>query len=128
MLLFRAMWTAGLILYILLIGVPPFWAEMKQGMFDAVLNGYIDFDSDLWPIISNSGNDLIRKMRNSRPSERLTTHQVLSESLSEEEIAGLRGYGSTMKDIEICDLMMRRRARSATACGVRRYRGRRGLV
>ncbi|GAB2291658.1 Calcium-dependent protein kinase 5 [Dionaea muscipula] len=163
-------WTAGVILYILLSGVPPFWAETQQGIFDAVLKGHIDFESDPWPLISNSAKDLIRRMLCSRPSERLTAHQVLchpwicengvapdraldpavlsrlkqfsamnklkkmalrviAESLSEEEIAGLREmfklmdtdnsgaitfeelkaglrrYGSTLKDTEIRDLM-----------------------
>ncbi|KAG9144781.1 hypothetical protein Leryth_017254 [Lithospermum erythrorhizon] len=163
-------WTAGVILYILLSGVPPFWAESQQGIFDAVLKGYIDFDSDPWPHISDSAKDLIRKMLCMRPSERLTAHEVLchpwicengvapdrsldpavlsrlktfsamnklkkmalrviAERLSEEEIAGLkemftamdtdnsgaitfdelkaglRKYGSTLKDTEIRDLM-----------------------
>ncbi|CAN1305036.1 Calcium-dependent protein kinase 4 [Linum perenne] len=163
-------WTAGVILYILLSGVPPFWAETQQGIFDAVLKGHIDFDSDPWPLISDSGKDLIRRMLCKSPKERLTAHEVLchpwicengvapdraldtavltrlkqfsamnklkkmalrviAESLSEEEIAGLkemfksmdtdssgaitfdelkaglRRYGSTMKDTEIRDLM-----------------------
>ncbi|XP_009586663.1 calcium-dependent protein kinase 5 [Nicotiana tomentosiformis] len=163
-------WTAGVILYILLSGVPPFWAETQQGIFDAVLKGHIDFESDPWPLISESAKDLIRKMLCMRPSERLTAHEVLchpwicengvapdraldpavlsrlkhfsamnklkkmalrviAESLSEEEIAGLkemfkamdtdnsgaitfdelkaglRKYGSTLKDIEIRELM-----------------------
>ncbi|KAL8090134.1 hypothetical protein AgCh_039563 [Apium graveolens] len=163
-------WTAGVILYILLSGVPPFWAETQQGIFDAVLKGHIDFESDPWPLISDSAKDLIRKMLCKRPSDRLTAPQVLShpwicengvapdrsldpavlsrlknfsamnklkkmalrviaESLSEEEIAGLkemfkamdtdnsgaitfdelkvglRKYGSTLKDTEIRDLM-----------------------
>ncbi|KAL3514928.1 hypothetical protein ACH5RR_021830 [Cinchona calisaya] len=163
-------WTAGVILYILLSGVPPFWAETQQGIFDAVLKGHIDFESDPWPLISDSAKDLIRRMLCMRPSERLTAHEVLchpwicengvapdraldsavlsrlknfsamnklkkmalrviAESLSEEEIAGLREmfkamdtdnsgaitfdelkaglrkYGSTLKDTEIRDLM-----------------------
>ncbi|KAL2512580.1 Calcium-dependent protein kinase 6 [Abeliophyllum distichum] len=163
-------WTAGVILYILLSGVPPFWAETQQGIFDAVLKGHIDFDSDPWPLISESAKDLIRKMLCMQPSERLAAHEVLghpwisengvapdraldpavlsrlkqfsamnklkkmalrviAESLSEEEIAGLkemfkamdtdnsgaitfdelkvglRKYGSTLKDTEIRDLM-----------------------
>ncbi|MBA0861846.1 hypothetical protein Goshw_001747 [Gossypium schwendimanii] len=172
-------WTAGVILYILLSGVPPFWAETQQGIFDTVLKGNIDFDSDPWPVISDSAKDLIRKMLCSQPSERLTAHEVvyiiffvnclghpwisqngvapdraldpavlsrlkqfsamnklkkmalrvIAESLSEEEIAGLREmftamdtdnsgaitfdelkaglrrYGSTLKDTEIRDLM-----------------------
>ncbi|KAH6813252.1 Calcium-dependent protein kinase family protein [Perilla frutescens var. frutescens] len=163
-------WTAGVILYILLSGVPPFWAETQQGIFDAVLKGSIDFDSDPWPLISESAKDLIQKMLCMHPADRLTAHQVLchpwisengvapdraldpavlsrlkqfsvmnrlkkmalrviAESLSEEEIAGLREmftamdtdnsgaitfdelkaglrkYGSTLKDTEIRDLM-----------------------
>ncbi|PSS12130.1 Calcium-dependent protein kinase [Actinidia chinensis var. chinensis] len=70
-------WAAGVILYIMLSGVRPFWAETKQGIFDAVLEGHIDFDSDPWPLISDSAKDLIQKMLCSRPSDRLTAHDVL---------------------------------------------------
>uniref|UniRef100_A0A0E0CTJ7 non-specific serine/threonine protein kinase n=1 Tax=Oryza meridionalis TaxID=40149 RepID=A0A0E0CTJ7_9ORYZ len=70
-------WTAGVIVYILLSGVPPFWAETQQGIFDAVLRGSLDFDSDPWPTISDSAKDLIRRMLRSPPRERLTAHQVL---------------------------------------------------
>ncbi|OVA16310.1 Protein kinase domain [Macleaya cordata] len=70
-------WTAGVILYILLSGVPPFWAETQQGIVNEVLKGELDFESDPWPVISDSAKDLIRKMICSRPSERLTAHQVL---------------------------------------------------
>ncbi|KAJ0443523.1 putative protein kinase CAMK-CDPK family [Helianthus annuus] len=62
--------TAGVILYILL-------SETQQGIFDAVLKGYIDFESDPWPLISDSAKDLIRKMLCSRPKDRLTAHEVL---------------------------------------------------
>ncbi|GAA0161837.1 non-receptor serine/threonine protein kinase [Lithospermum erythrorhizon] len=70
-------WTAGIILYILLSGVPPFWAETQRGIFDAVLKGHIDFKSDPWPLISNSAKDLIKKMLCMQPSKRLTAHEVL---------------------------------------------------
>ncbi|XP_021971002.2 calcium-dependent protein kinase 4, partial [Helianthus annuus] len=70
-------WTAGVILYVLLSDVPPFWAETQQGIFDAVLKGYIVFESDPWPFISDSAKDLIRKMLCSRPSDRLTAHEIL---------------------------------------------------
>ncbi|CAN6170856.1 unnamed protein product [Urochloa humidicola] len=72
------MWTAGVILYILLSGgEPPFWAETREGIFDAVLKGVIDFCSDPWPGISECAKDLIRRMLNPCPAERLTAHQVL---------------------------------------------------
>eukprot|EP00249_Psilotum_nudum_P023359 c28846_g1_i1 orf=441-2168(-) len=70
-------WSAGVILYILLSGVPPFWAETEQGIFEQVLKGDLDFDSDPWPGISESAKDLIRHMLNPNPAERYTAHQVL---------------------------------------------------
>ncbi|CAM0870180.1 unnamed protein product [Alopecurus aequalis] len=70
-------WSAGVILYVLLSGVPPFWAETQQGIFDAVLKGHIDFESNPWPKISDSAKDLIRKMLCHCPSERLKAHEVL---------------------------------------------------
>ncbi|XP_065858723.1 calcium-dependent protein kinase 3 isoform X1 [Euphorbia lathyris] len=70
-------WSAGVVLYILLSGVPPFWGETERGIFDAVLRGHIDFASDPWPSLSTSAKDLVKKMLKSDPKERLTAAQVL---------------------------------------------------
>lgn len=70
-------WSAGVILYILLSGVPPFWAETEQGIFEQVLKGFLDFKSEPWPQISDSAKDLIRNMLNPNAAERYTAHQVL---------------------------------------------------
>ncbi|KAG1368313.1 calcium-dependent protein kinase 19 [Cocos nucifera] len=72
-------WSAGVILYILLSGVPPFWAETEKGIFDAILQGYIDFESDPWPSISDSAKDLVRKMLTQDPKKRITSAQVLGQ-------------------------------------------------
>ncbi|KAL9463904.1 hypothetical protein AB3S75_001659 [Citrus x aurantiifolia] len=70
-------WSAGVILYILLSGVPPFWAETEIGIFRQILEGKIDFESEPWPNISESAKDLIRKMLDQNPKRRLTAHEVL---------------------------------------------------
>nr|GMC49860.1 calcium-dependent protein kinase 2-like [Ipomoea batatas] len=70
-------WSAGVILYILLSGVPPFWAETERGIFDAVLKGEIDFESEPWPSISSSAKDLVRRMLTQDPKTRITAAQVL---------------------------------------------------
>lgn len=70
-------WSAGVILYILLSGVPPFWAESEMGIFRQILQGKLDFESEPWPSISQSAKDLIRKMLDRNPNKRLTAHQVL---------------------------------------------------
>nr|TKS13927.1 calcium-dependent protein kinase 1 [Populus alba] len=70
-------WSAGIILYILLSGVPPFWAETEIGIFKQILQGKLDFESEPWPSISDSAKDLIRKMLERNPKKRLTAHEVL---------------------------------------------------
>ncbi|XP_049401015.1 calcium-dependent protein kinase 20-like isoform X2 [Solanum stenotomum] len=70
-------WSAGVIIYILLSGVPPFWDETEQGIFEQVLTGELDFASEPWPAISESAKDLVRKMLVRDPKKRLTAHEVL---------------------------------------------------
>lgn len=70
-------WSAGVILYILLSGVPPFWAENDTGIFKEILKGKLDFKSDPWPSISESAKDLIKKMLEMDPKKRISAHEVL---------------------------------------------------
>ncbi|KAK4755266.1 hypothetical protein SAY87_009023 [Trapa incisa] len=70
-------WSAGVIIYILLSGVPPFWDETEQGIFEQVLTGELDFVSEPWPSISESAKDLVRRMLVRDPKKRLTAHEVI---------------------------------------------------
>ncbi|KAE8661211.1 Calcium-dependent protein kinase 32 [Hibiscus syriacus] len=70
-------WSAGVILYILLCGVPPFWAETEQGVAQAIIRSVIDFRRDPWPKVSENAKDLVRKMLNPDPKRRLTAQEVL---------------------------------------------------
>ncbi|URE28691.1 calcium-dependent protein kinase [Musa troglodytarum] len=74
-------WSIGVMLYILLCGVPPFWA----GIFNAILQGEIDFVSDPWPNISSGAKDLVKKMLNSDPNQRLTAFDVLNHPWIKED-------------------------------------------
>ncbi|XP_021806486.1 calcium-dependent protein kinase 34 [Prunus avium] len=78
-------WSVGVMLYILLSGVPPFWAESEHGIFNAILRGQLDFSSDPWPSISHQAKDLVRKMLNSDPKQRLTAFQVLNHPWIKED-------------------------------------------
>ncbi|KAI3732339.1 hypothetical protein L1987_63543 [Smallanthus sonchifolius] len=70
-------WSAGVILYILLCGVPPFWAESEQGVAQAILRGLIDFKREPWPSVSEGAKSLVRQMLEPDPKLRLTAAQVL---------------------------------------------------
>lgn len=73
-------WSAGVILYILLSGMPPFWGKTKSRIFDSVRIADLRFPSHPWDHISESARDLIRRMLCTDPSERLTAQQVLDHS------------------------------------------------
>ncbi|KAL3686284.1 hypothetical protein R1sor_008858 [Riccia sorocarpa] len=70
-------WSAGVILYILLCGVPPFWAETEQGVALAILRGALDFTRDPWPKVSDNAKHLVRHMLDADPKSRYTAQQVL---------------------------------------------------
>jgi serine/threonine protein kinase len=55
--------------------------ETEQGIFEQVLNGKLDFDSEPWPNISESAKDLVRRILVRNPKKRLTAHEVLCEFL-----------------------------------------------
>ncbi|KAM3394726.1 Calcium-dependent protein kinase 4 [Capsicum chinense] len=90
-------WSAGVILYILLCGVPPFWAETDNGIFKQILKGKIDFESEPWPQISDSAKDLVKKMLTRDPRARLTAHQVLCHPwIVDDNVAPDRPLGSAV--------------------------------
>jgi calcium-dependent protein kinase len=71
-------WSCGVILYILLSGAPPFWAETVQGIFEEVMKGEPpSFAADPWPSISEGAKDLILNMLNPNPIKRYTASEVL---------------------------------------------------
>uniref|UniRef100_A0A0E0MC66 non-specific serine/threonine protein kinase n=1 Tax=Oryza punctata TaxID=4537 RepID=A0A0E0MC66_ORYPU len=78
-------WSIGVMLYIFLAGVPPFWAESENAIFTAILRGQIDLASEPWPKISSGAKDLVRKMLNINPKERLTAFQVLNHPWIKED-------------------------------------------
>ncbi|GMI89081.1 calcium-dependent protein kinase 17 [Hibiscus trionum] len=78
-------WSIGVILYILLSGTPPFYAESENGIFNAILRGHMDFNCDPWPKISSQAKDVVKRMLNSDPKKRLTASQVLSHPWIKED-------------------------------------------
>ncbi|XP_068634584.1 calcium-dependent protein kinase 5-like isoform X2 [Aristolochia californica] len=73
-------WSAGVILYILLSGMPPFWGKTKSRIFDAVRAADLHFPANSWHPVSASAKDLIIRMLCRDPARRLTAAQVLDHA------------------------------------------------
>ena len=72
------MWSAGVILYILLCGFPPFYEEELPALFDQILHARYDFPSPWWDNISADGKDLVKKLLELDVKKRLKAAQVLA--------------------------------------------------
>ena len=70
-------WSAGVILYILLCGVPPFWAETEEGIALAIIKGRLDFNREPWPQVSEDAKELVKGMLDPNPYSRMTVEEVL---------------------------------------------------
>lgn len=74
-------WSAGVVLYIMLAGYPPFYGESAAEIFEAVLRANLRFPTGAFHSVSPAAKDLLRRMLCKDVSRRLTADQVLSKSL-----------------------------------------------
>lgn len=72
------MWSAGVIMFILLGGYPPFYDEHEPRLFQKIRRGLFSFDDPVWNDVSATAKDLIRKLLVVDPSGRLTATQALA--------------------------------------------------
>ncbi|KAE8659965.1 Phosphoenolpyruvate carboxylase kinase 1 [Hibiscus syriacus] len=70
-------WSAGVVLYVMLAGVPPFYGETAEEIFDTILRGNLRFPPRIFKSISSEAKDLLRKMICRDVSRRLSAEQVL---------------------------------------------------
>jgi len=71
------MWSAGVILYILLCGFPPFFEEELPALFEQIMKGRYDFPSPWWDNISDGSKNLVRRLLTVDPKERMSATEAL---------------------------------------------------
>lgn len=103
-------WSCGVIMFVLLVGYPPFFGDSDAEVLAKVRLGSFNFVADDWANVSNDAKDLIRAMLKLNVSERFTAEQVLSHtwikhkapksavlSLQRDFVGALRGFRSQNK-------------------------------
>jgi len=86
-------WSVGVILYILLCGYPPFYAESNPRLYQKIQRGRFSFEEKSWGGISSEAKDLITKLLTKDPKTRLSaaeakTHPWLKEAAKNDKELG----------------------------------------
>ncbi|CAI5500321.1 unnamed protein product, partial [Closterium sp. Naga37s-1] len=71
------MWSVGVVLFILLAGVPPFWADSEAGIFSAIRAARVDVFSGGWAHVSPDAKDLVLRLLTRHPARRITPDKAL---------------------------------------------------
>ncbi|XP_046845431.1 calcium/calmodulin-dependent protein kinase type II subunit alpha-like isoform X1 [Xenia sp. Carnegie-2017] len=103
-------WACGVILYILLVGYPPFWDEDQHKLYNQIKSGVYDYPSPEWDTVTTEAKTLIDKMLTVNPEKRITA----SEALKDPWIVNRDGVASKVH-------------RQGTIDGLRKFNARRKL-
>ena len=71
------LWSIGVIMYIMLIGNPPFFGDDDDSILLNVAIGKFDTTSEDFQNLSNNAKDLIKQLLKFNPSERITARNAL---------------------------------------------------
>ncbi|XP_048114773.1 calcium/calmodulin-dependent protein kinase type II subunit gamma isoform X9 [Alosa alosa] len=70
-------WACGVILYILLVGYPPFWDEDQHKLYQQIKAGAYDFPSPEWDTVTPEAKNLINQMLTINPAKRINAQEAL---------------------------------------------------
>ena len=74
-------WSAGVVLYAMLAGFPPFHGETTVEVFEKVLRGNLRFPASAFTGVSPEVKGLLRRMLCKEVSRRFSAQEALSKSL-----------------------------------------------
>ena len=72
-------WSVGVLLHALLVGVLPFQGDSVEAIFEAIKKVKLDFKSGVWESVSQPAQNLIAHMLTRDVSARLTADEILSK-------------------------------------------------
>ena len=95
-------WACGVILFLLLVGYPPFWQNDDRKLMSLIVEGRYNMPARYWDPVSDDATDLVKRMLVIHPHKRVTAFKALNhpwitdfEGNEEERIRHyIRNFGS----------------------------------
>jgi len=85
-------WSMGIVIYVMLCGFLPFYADSNAELFKLICAGDFSFPSPYWDGISDSAKHLIKKMLVVNPKRRLSPSQCLEHQWFTQEEKSLKEH------------------------------------
>jgi len=92
-------WSLGVIIYILLCGFPPFYADNDAQLYEKIKRGEYEFLRPYWDPISENAKDLIRRMLTVDPKRRITCTDALQHPWLKDEATKLSHEIETVRNL-----------------------------
>nr|5IG1_A Chain A, CAMK/CAMK2 protein kinase [Salpingoeca rosetta]5IG1_B Chain B, CAMK/CAMK2 protein kinase [Salpingoeca rosetta] len=94
-------WACGVILYILLVGYPPFWEEDHQKLYAQIKNCQYDFPSPEWDSVTTAAKELIKAMLEPNPKRRPTVQELLQHPwIARRDVPGSVHRQATLEELK----------------------------
>eukprot|EP01103_Thecamoeba_quadrilineata_P008336 TRINITY_DN180_c0_g2_i2.p1 TRINITY_DN180_c0_g2~~TRINITY_DN180_c0_g2_i2.p1 ORF type:complete len:383 (+),score=107.78 TRINITY_DN180_c0_g2_i2:50-1198(+) len=107
-------WSAGVILYIMMCGMPPFYDEDDKKLFDQILSDPVEFPSPEFDIISDEAKHFIMKLLERDPEKRLSAAEALNDPwITRGESGALGEHNLPLTVAQLKKFNARRRLRAA---------------
>lgn len=104
-------WSLGVILHILLCGVPPFTGRSDREILANVTKGKVEFQQPAWEVVSKQARRLVGRMLSLDPAQRPTAQEVLEDpwlqgtarnvnyesDLAEKALGGFKSFNASNK-------------------------------
>lgn len=71
-------WSAGILLHALLVGVLPFQGDSLEDVFEAIKTVQLNFHTGIWDSVSKPARDLLERILTRNADSRITAEEVLS--------------------------------------------------
>ncbi|KAL0422422.1 UNVERIFIED_CONTAM: Serine/threonine-protein kinase PEPKR2 [Sesamum latifolium] len=121
-------WSAGVLLHALLVGVLPFQGDSLETVFEAIKKEKLDFTGGVWESVSQPARDLLSGMLTRNTATRFTANEVLKHpwisfytepmlkthalgprkdnvKLTSRQLASIHGTESERKRLISCDIL-----------------------